>query len=163
MSQPSVCLSFDWDGVSVWMAGGASDARSLSRGEFGPRVGVPRLLELCDRLGVTATFFAPGHTVETFPETAAAIAAAGHEIAAHGYVHEDFEQLSLDEARARDPPGGGRHRGGGRSEAAWDAVPTVGGAGRALRHAARGGLHVLLVGDGRRASALGACGGRRPP
>ena len=46
MSNPTVCLSFDWDGVSVWMAGGATDARSLSRGEFGPRVGVPRLLEL---------------------------------------------------------------------------------------------------------------------
>ena len=29
-------------------------------------------------------------------------------------------------------------------------------AGRALRHAARRGLHLLLVGDGRRASALGA-------
>ena len=99
MSQPTVCLSFDWDGVSVWMAGGATDARSLSRGEFGPRVGVPRLLELCKRLGITATFFTPGHTAETFPETAAEIAAAGHEIAAHGYVHEDFEKLSLDEAR----------------------------------------------------------------
>jgi peptidoglycan/xylan/chitin deacetylase (PgdA/CDA1 family) len=100
MSQPTVCLSFDWDGVSVWMAGGASDARSLSRGEFGPRVGVPRLLELCRRLGITATFFTPGHTAETFPETAEKIAAAGHELAAHGYVHEDFEQLTLDEARS---------------------------------------------------------------
>ena len=99
MSQPTVCLSFDWDGVSVWMAGGATDARSLSRGEFGPRVGIPRLLDLCGRLGITATFFTPGHTADTFPETAAAIAAAGHELAAHGYVHEDFEPLSLDEAR----------------------------------------------------------------
>ncbi len=100
MSQPTVCLSFDWDGVSVWMSGGATDARSLSRGEFGPRVGVPRLLELCTRLGITATFFTPGHTAETFPTTAVQIAAAGHEIAAHGYVHEDFEKLSLDEARS---------------------------------------------------------------
>ena len=99
MSQPTVCLSFDWDGVSVWMAGGASYARSLSRGEFGPRVGVPRLLDLCTRLGIIATFFTPGHTAETFPETAGEIVAAGHEIAAHGYVHEDFENLSLDEAR----------------------------------------------------------------
>jgi peptidoglycan/xylan/chitin deacetylase (PgdA/CDA1 family) len=99
MSQPTVCLSFDWDGVSVWMAGGATDARSLSRGEFGPRVGVPRLLELCRRLEITATFFTPGHTAETFPATAADIADAGHEIAAHGYVHEDFEQLSAEEAR----------------------------------------------------------------
>ncbi|MGH7129506.1 MAG: polysaccharide deacetylase family protein, partial [Planctomycetaceae bacterium] len=99
MSQPTVCLSFDWDGVSVWMAGGATDARSLSRGEFGPRVAVPRLLGLCGRLGITATFFTPGHTADTFPETAAAIAAAGHEIAAHGYAHEDFGPLSAEEAR----------------------------------------------------------------
>jgi peptidoglycan-N-acetylglucosamine deacetylase len=100
MSQPTVCLSFDWDGVSVWMAGGATDARSLSRGEFGPRVGIPRLLELCTRLGIAATFFTPGHTAETFPKTAVEIAESGHEIAAHGYVHEDFEQLSPDEARS---------------------------------------------------------------
>lgn len=99
MTEPTVCLSFDWDGVSVWMAGGATDMRSLSRGEFGPRVGVPRLLALCKRLEITATFFAPGHTAETYPETAVQIAAAGHEIAAHGYVHEDFENLSFDEAR----------------------------------------------------------------
>jgi peptidoglycan/xylan/chitin deacetylase (PgdA/CDA1 family) len=99
MSKPTVCLSFDWDGVSVWMAGGATDARSLSRGEFGPRVGIPRLLELCDRLGITATFFTPGHTADTFPESAAEIAEHGHEVAAHGYAHEDFEPLSLEEAR----------------------------------------------------------------
>jgi peptidoglycan/xylan/chitin deacetylase (PgdA/CDA1 family) len=99
LSKPTVCLSFDWDGVSVWMAGGATDARSLSRGEFGPRVGIPRLLELCERLGISATFFTPGHTADTFPGTAAEIAARGHELAAHGYVHEDFEKLSLEEAR----------------------------------------------------------------
>ena len=100
MSRPTVCLSFDWDGVSVWMAGGATDARSLSRGEFGPRVGVPRLLELCRRLEIRATFFTPGHTADTYPETAEQIAAAGHEIAAHGYAHGDFEPLTADEARS---------------------------------------------------------------
>jgi peptidoglycan-N-acetylglucosamine deacetylase len=100
MPQPTVCLSFDWDGVSVWMAGGATDARSLSRGEFGPRVGIPRLLELCSRLGITATFFTPGHTADTFPDTAAEIGARGHELAAHGYAHEDFEPLSTEEARS---------------------------------------------------------------
>jgi peptidoglycan/xylan/chitin deacetylase (PgdA/CDA1 family) len=99
MAQPTVTLTFDWDGVSVWMAGGATDARSLSRGEFGPRVGIPRLLALCDRLGIRATFFTPGHTADTWPETAREIAAAGHELAAHGYAHEDFEQLSLDQGR----------------------------------------------------------------
>ncbi len=99
-AQRTVCLSFDWDGPSVWMAGGARDARSLSRGEFGPRVGVPRLLELCDRIGIHATWFTPGHTAETFLETAAEIASRGHEIACHGYLHEDFEPLSLDEGRS---------------------------------------------------------------
>lgn len=99
-AQPTVTLTFDWDGVAVWMAGGATDARSLSRGEFGPRVAIPRLLELCERLGITATFFTPGHTAETFPDAAVAIAERGHEIAAHGYAHENFEHLSIDEGRA---------------------------------------------------------------
>src|SRR5262249_27964986 len=100
MSRPTVCLSFDWDGVAVWMAGGATDARSLSRGEFGPRVGIPRILDLCERQGIRATFFTPGHTADTYPEMAARIADAGPELAAHGYAHEAFEALSLEEARA---------------------------------------------------------------
>ena len=63
----TVCLTFDFDAVSLWMVFGARGARALSRGEFGARVGAPRLLELFDRYDIKATWFTPGHTAETFP------------------------------------------------------------------------------------------------
>ncbi len=50
------------------MANGARDARSLSRGEFGARVGAPRLLDLCDTFGIPSTWFVPGHTAETIAD-----------------------------------------------------------------------------------------------
>ncbi|MEZ5101811.1 MAG: polysaccharide deacetylase family protein [Thermoleophilia bacterium] len=70
------------------------------RGEFGANVGAPRLLDLCRRLGVPSTWFVPGHTAESHPAVTARIATDGHEVAAHGYLHEDFSALDPDEARA---------------------------------------------------------------
>jgi peptidoglycan/xylan/chitin deacetylase (PgdA/CDA1 family) len=45
------------------------------------------VLEHLDRSGVVATFFLVGEQVERFPSVAAEIAAAGHEVALHGYRH----------------------------------------------------------------------------
>jgi peptidoglycan/xylan/chitin deacetylase (PgdA/CDA1 family) len=56
---------------------------------FSGEVGVPRLLQLLDRFGIKATWFIPGHSIETFPEQIKAVAAAGHEIGVHGYSHEN--------------------------------------------------------------------------
>jgi peptidoglycan/xylan/chitin deacetylase (PgdA/CDA1 family) len=39
-------------------------------------VGVPRLLERLGALGLPATFFIPGHTIESFPSECEAILAA---------------------------------------------------------------------------------------
>jgi peptidoglycan/xylan/chitin deacetylase (PgdA/CDA1 family) len=47
----------------------------------------PALLRLLDGAGVRATFFLLGHRTEQHPQIARAIAAAGHEIAVHGYEH----------------------------------------------------------------------------
>jgi len=49
--------------------------------------GTPAVLELLAAAGVTATFFLVGEQVERRPALAAEIAAAGHEIALHGYRH----------------------------------------------------------------------------
>lgn len=96
----TVCLTPDFDAVSLWMSWGARGGRALSRGEFGAAVGAPRLLELLDRYSIESTWFVPGHTAETFPEPTAAIAAAGHELGNHGYAHEAFDRLGDDEVRA---------------------------------------------------------------
>jgi len=54
------------------------------------------MLEIFKRYGVPATFFVPGFDAEQNPELVREIAASGHEVAAHGYLHESFE-LALDE------------------------------------------------------------------
>src|SRR4051794_16735768 len=79
---------------------GLSGARSLSRGEFGATTGAPRILDLCERHGIESTWFVPGHTADNYPEIPRRVAEQGHELANHGYLHEDFAALSLDEARA---------------------------------------------------------------
>jgi peptidoglycan-N-acetylglucosamine deacetylase len=49
--------------------------------------GTPAVLETLERAGATATFFLVGEQVERFPSLTAEIAAAGHELALHGYRH----------------------------------------------------------------------------
>ena len=100
MPQSTVCLSFDFDALSVWFGYERTTPAMLNRGEYGARVGVPRILDLLDRHGIKATFFVPGHTVESFPRETAAILERGHEIAHHSYAHVDPSQQSPDEERA---------------------------------------------------------------
>ena len=95
----TVALTFDHDAVSDSVRRGDPVVK-FSHGEFGPRVGAPRILELLERRGIAATWFVPGHTLETFPDSTAAILAGGHELACHGWYHEDFSELSTDEQRA---------------------------------------------------------------
>jgi peptidoglycan/xylan/chitin deacetylase (PgdA/CDA1 family) len=95
----TVALTFDHDAISDSIRRGDPVVK-LSHGEFGPRVGAPRILELLARRGIASTWFVPGHTLETFPESTDAILAGGHELACHGWYHEDFSELSTDEQRA---------------------------------------------------------------
>ena len=46
------------------------------------------LLELFDRAGARATFFVVGWVAERVPRLVAEIAAAGHQVGSHGYLHE---------------------------------------------------------------------------
>jgi peptidoglycan/xylan/chitin deacetylase (PgdA/CDA1 family) len=81
----------DVDAVAGWLGsyGGEDSPDDISRGLFAGEVGVPRLLKLFERMQIKTTWFIPGHSIETFPEQMQAVAAAGHEIGAHGYSHEN--------------------------------------------------------------------------
>ncbi|HET6561998.1 MAG TPA: polysaccharide deacetylase [Marmoricola sp.] len=98
MPRGSVCLTFDFDALSAWVARGIVSATPLSRGEFAA-VAVPRLLTLLERRSVPATWFVPAHTAKTYPDLCHEIVAAGHEVALHGYAHENV--AVLDEATER--------------------------------------------------------------
>ena len=99
--EPStVCLTFDFDALSVWLANHAHASPAvLSRGEYGTRVGIPRILALLAKYELPATFFVPGHTAESFPTTVEWILEAGHEVAHHGYGHENPGSQSPEEER----------------------------------------------------------------
>src|SRR2546423_1058713 len=85
----AVSLGVDFDAQSLWLGAFNNPSPAMmARGEFGAMVGVPRLLEAFKRIGITTTWFTPGHTIDTFPDACKAIQADGHEFAHHGYYHE---------------------------------------------------------------------------
>jgi len=99
MSVGTVCLTFDFDAVSLWMSRGMISPTPVSRGEFGA-VAVPRILDALDVRGLPCTWFIPGHTVETYPGRCREIVRAGREVGLHGYAHESA--ADLDEKRERE-------------------------------------------------------------
>jgi peptidoglycan/xylan/chitin deacetylase (PgdA/CDA1 family) len=92
-----VCLTFDFDAISGFIARGTPTPSAISRGEFGPRVSAPRLLKMLGQRGLPTTWFVPGHTAETFPDAVASVARAGHEIGHHGWKHVPPATLSREE------------------------------------------------------------------
>jgi peptidoglycan-N-acetylglucosamine deacetylase len=56
--------------------------------------GTPAVLDALREAGAAATFFLVGEQVERYPALVAEIAAAGHEIALHGYRHRNALRLS---------------------------------------------------------------------
>lgn len=71
--------------------------KTRSIGEFGLRRGVDRVLDVLRDKAVKGTFFVPGDICERYPREIARIADAGHEIASHGHLHENFANYSYAE------------------------------------------------------------------
>jgi len=67
--------------------------------EYGSRAGVWRILELFSVRGLPLTAFAVGQALELNPELARALAAAGHEVAGHGYRWLDYRDIPVEEER----------------------------------------------------------------
>jgi peptidoglycan/xylan/chitin deacetylase (PgdA/CDA1 family) len=96
----AVTLSFDFDAESLWFETFKQPTPSpLSRGEYGARVGVSKVLDLLDRHGIQSTFFIPAWTAETYPDHCKEIAQRGHEVGYHGYYHESVVGMRLEKER----------------------------------------------------------------
>ena len=92
----------DVDAVAGWLGsyGGEDSPDDISRGLFAGEVGVPRVLNLFEKYQIKASWFVPGHSIETFPEQFQQIVAAGHEIGVHGYSHENPIAMSREQETA---------------------------------------------------------------
>jgi len=96
----NVLLTFDVDADSSVRgpySGRPDEPVARSKGQFGPKVGLPRILNLLDKYAIKSTFFVPGWTAETYPESVREIVRRGHEIGVHGYKHENLAQLNSKE------------------------------------------------------------------
>lgn len=96
----AVCFTFDLDAETMWISRDPANAERISvmsQGAYGPKVGVPLILDFLARNRLTATFFVPGWTAERYPSVVKAIHGEGHEVAHHGYLHEPLEGRSRAE------------------------------------------------------------------
>ncbi|WP_427016570.1 polysaccharide deacetylase family protein [Pseudarthrobacter sp. P1] len=99
-------FTFDVDAESCILAHDPSSTKRMSlmsHQSYGPRVAIPRLLQILDRQGIKGTFFIPGFTAESYPDTVRRIVDGGHEVAHHGYLHEQMQGIdAATEARYLD-------------------------------------------------------------
>jgi peptidoglycan/xylan/chitin deacetylase (PgdA/CDA1 family) len=102
MKEIKVSFGVDIDAVSGWLGsyGGEDSLQDIQRGMWAGEIGLPRLRRLFDKYGIKATFFAPGHSIETFPHRIEELVAAGHEIGAHGYSHENPRDMNPEQEEA---------------------------------------------------------------
>jgi peptidoglycan/xylan/chitin deacetylase (PgdA/CDA1 family) len=101
-----VCLTFDFDTQSGFMARGMMTPTPLSRGEFGAMAS-GRILGFLKERGIKATWFIPGFTIESWPRESAAVVEGGHEVAHHSWAHvppadQTREQEEADLVRANE-------------------------------------------------------------
>ncbi|HEY3080724.1 MAG TPA: polysaccharide deacetylase family protein [Chloroflexota bacterium] len=95
----AVTLTFDNFGESLDLIRYGHAGGALADGVYAPRRGVERVLEMLERHRVPATFFVEGWNARKYARLAGEIAARGHEIGAHGWMHETWDKLSPDRER----------------------------------------------------------------
>jgi peptidoglycan/xylan/chitin deacetylase (PgdA/CDA1 family) len=94
-----VALSFDPDHETSTLRHGSVSPGQLSQGEYGARVGVPRILDLLRRHDIKASFFVPGVVALLHPDEQRRVIDEGHEIGMHGWIHEFTSELPRDVER----------------------------------------------------------------
>ena len=99
----AVAITFDMDTDSLihleHPADGISRVSALSMLRYGPEVGIPRILETYKQLDIQQTFFVPAWCIENYTSVVKSMVDGGHEVAHHGYLHENPVAQSREEER----------------------------------------------------------------
>lgn len=134
----AIAVTFDNLGEAAELQRGQWPAdRPLGRHASVTRA-LPWVLDALAEAGIAATFFVEGCNAELYPQALGQIAAAGHEVAYHGWSHETWSEL--DPAAERDllargvaaldalglAPVGFRPPGGTLAASSWGALAHAG-------------------------------------
>ena len=84
----AVALSFDADHDTIPLRDGDESPMRISQGQYGHRQGVPRIRALLRKHDIRASFFYPAVSALLYPDEVRAVAAEGHEIGIHSWIHE---------------------------------------------------------------------------
>ncbi len=96
----AVLFSFDVDNETVAWWEGEPTISELSRGEYGSRVALRRVVDVLLKHDVPASFFIPALSLHLAPKMADEIKRLPrHEFAVHGWIHERNTQLPADVER----------------------------------------------------------------
>lgn len=68
----------------------------LTKGEFGGRVGIWRVMDIFDKHSIKLTIFAPGRICELYPQSLKEAAKRGHEVANHMWEHRVPSEIELE-------------------------------------------------------------------
>jgi peptidoglycan-N-acetylglucosamine deacetylase len=98
-AQCAVILTFDLDAELMWYNSYPHTPGYKARGQYGPLVGAPRIIELTAKYEIPSTFFVPGKVAETYSDLVKELHEKGHEIGHHGYLHEYVSKLEEAEER----------------------------------------------------------------
>jgi peptidoglycan/xylan/chitin deacetylase (PgdA/CDA1 family) len=99
----AVSFTLDMDAESILHLAHPQRAHSMvsaaSMLRYGPDVAVPRILDSYRHYGIRQTFFVPGWCAQRYPYALEAMVRDGHEVSAHGYLHEHPNELSDQDER----------------------------------------------------------------
>ena len=96
----AVALSFDADHETIPLRDADSSPMRLSQGQYGSRSGMPRIRALLQREQIPASFFYPAVSALLHQDEVRGVAADGHEIGIHSWIHELNTKLDHETERA---------------------------------------------------------------
>src|SRR5262249_48708733 len=73
---------------------------TMSRGQYGARSGMPRIMRLLEKYSIPASFFMPAVSAMINEDEVKQVVGAGHELGIHSWIHEFNSRL--DEETERD-------------------------------------------------------------
>ena len=89
----AVAFTFDMDSDSLIHLDHPDDGfrrvSGISMLRYGPEVAVPRIIDTYRQFSIQQTFFVPAWCIENYPDAVKAMVDGGHEVAHHGYLHEN--------------------------------------------------------------------------